>query len=237
MDNLTIKLEGTNGNELIIREGDAPDIIPPVKLTAEGDIRTVGSFIAGRDVPNLQGVSKETSLVTVDKDAGTIKLETDPNDHYGTVIKGTLLMSDELKAFSINENKMFSQKELIKLLKFSRNNFADPLVQNDLLQAYQAFSFQTSTEGHAKGDDRGNKSVAVSKAVNTNLPNSFILKIPIYKGERSITFRVEICLDVTDGGAKFWLESVELHELQQTEKEIIFERELKRCEGLVIIYK
>lgn len=237
MDNLTLKLESHEGNEIIWREGQAAPIISPVKLVADGDIRTVGTFREGRDVPNLQGIDRETTLVTVDKDAGTIKLETDPNDQFGTVIKGTLTMSDELRVFSINENKMFSQKELIKLLKYNRIHFVDPLVQQNLLNAYQAFTFSTSTEGHAKGDDRGNKSVAVAKAVTTNLPTDFSLKIPIYKGERSVTFRVELCLDVTDGGAKFWLESIELHELLQIEKELIFEREIKRCEGLVIIYK
>lgn len=237
MDNLTLKLESHEGNEIIWREGAAAPIREPLKLTADGDIRTVGTFIAGRDVPNLQGIDRESTLVTVDKDAGTIKLETDPNDQFGTVIKGTLLINDDLKQFDINGSKMFSQKELIKLLKFSRIHFVDPLVQNDLLNAYKAFTFQTKTEGHAKGDDRGNKSVALDKVVDTNLPKEFSLKIPIYKGERSVTFRVDLCMDVTDGGAKFWMESIELHELLQIEKELIFKRELLRCEGLVIIYK
>lgn len=237
MDNLTLKLESHEGNEIIWREGAAAPIREPLKLTADGDIRTVGTFIAGRDVPNLQGIDRESTLVTVDKDAGTIKLETDPNDQFGTVIKGTLLINDDLKQFDINGSKMFSQKELIKLMKFSRIHFVDPLVQNDLLNSYKAFTFQTKTEGHAKGDDRGNKSVAYDKAVETNLPKEFSLKIPIYKGERSVTFRVDLCMDVTDGGAKFWLESIELHELLQIEKELIFNRELTRCEGLVIIYK
>lgn len=237
MDNLTLKLESHEGNEIIWREGEAAPIREPLNLMASGDIRTVGTFIAGRDVPNLQGIDRESTLVTVDKDAGTIKLETDPNDQFGTVISGTLLINDDLKQFDINGSKMFSQKELIKLLKFSRIHFVDPLVQNDLLNAYKAFTFQTKTEGHAKGDDRGNKSVAYDKAVETNLPKEFSLKIPIYKGERSVTFRVDLCMDVTDGGAKFWCESIELHELLQTEKELIFQRELLRCEGLVIIYK
>lgn len=141
MDNLTLKLESHEGNEIIWREGAAAPIREPLKLTADGDIRTVGTFIAGRDVPNLQGIDIEASLITVDKDAGTIKLETDPNDQFGTVIKGTLLINDDLKQFDINGCKMFSQKELIKLLKFSRIHFVDPLVQNDLLNAYKAFTF------------------------------------------------------------------------------------------------
>jgi len=237
MENLTLKLDGSTP-EIIWREGSAPDIEKPKQVVISGDIRSVGAFVLGRTgITNLQGINKETTLVTVNKEAGTIELQTNPNDVYGSTVKGTLQISDELNLFCINGGKMFSQKELIKILKFNRIHFSDPLEQQDLLKQYMAFSFKTGTEGHANGDDRGNKSQAVSKIVETNLPTSFTLKIPIYKGERSLVFRVEICLDVTDGGAKFWFESVELHELQQTEKEIIFARELLFCDGLVIIYR
>lgn len=236
MENLTLKLDGAPA-EIIWREGDAPEIEKPKAVSLDGDIRTVGIFVQGRNVNNLQGINAATTIVQVNKEAGTLFLETNPNDVFGTRVKGTLSISDELASFGINANKMFSQKELIKLLKFSRNYFADPLQQADLLKQYTAFTFKTESTGHANSDDRGNKSTAVSKVVDTNIAKEFTLKMPIYKGERSIVFRVDLCLDVTDGGAKFWFESIELHELQQTEKEIIFERELKFCEGLVVIYK
>lgn len=42
---------------------------------------------------------------------------------------------------------------------------------------------------------------------------------------------------IEDAGARFWFESVELHELSQIEKEEIFKRELKAAAGLVVIYK
>jgi hypothetical protein len=236
MENLTLKLDGTTP-EIIWREGVAPKIVDPLAVSIEGDIRTVGTFVRGRSVTNLQGINAETTIVQVNVEAGTISLETNPNDVYGTKVKGTLAPSDELAQFCINGGKMFSQKELIKLLKFSRNHFADPLVHADLLKQYTAFSFNTTTDGHASSDDRGNKSAAVKKTVATNLPTEFTLKIPIFKGEDSKVFRVELCLDVTGGGAKFWLESIELHEIQQIEKEIIFKRELEFCEGLVVIFK
>lgn len=47
---------------------------------------------------------------------------------------------------------------------------------------------------------------------------------------------MEICLDVTEGSARFWFESVELHELIQKRLDEIFEEELARMEGLVVIY-
>lgn len=235
---MNITIESLQGNELIIREGNAPDHIDPLVLKASGDIRTVGTFIKGRCVvDNLQRIDPHTTIVTVDKESGTIHLATNPNDKFGSEVSGKLEGSDELKLFGINTERKFSQKQLIKLLKFNRYHFKDPLTHQDILKAYTAFTFQTGTTGHAHVDDRGNKSIAVSKQVESNIPKEFTLKIPIYKGEREIEFRVEICMDVTDGGADFWLESVQLHELQQIEKEIIFARELDICKGLVVIFK
>jgi hypothetical protein len=235
---LNLTIESFDDNEIIIREGEAPPHIDPVKLTANGDIKTVSTFIKGRlTINGLQGVHAYATIVTVNKEAGTIQIETDPNDKFASVLSGKLEMSDELKLFGINKERKFTQKQLIKLLKFNRIYFKDPLTHQDLLKQYTAFVFQTSTQGHANLDDRGNKSAAIAKTVDTNIPKEFTLKIPIYKGEREMEFRVEICIEVTDGGAEFWLESIELHELEQIEKEFIFKRELEACEGLVVIFK
>jgi len=236
MENLTVKLE--QPGELILREGYAPKIYEPNAITTSGDIRSVGNFVAGRkSVDNLQKVDPDTTLITVDKEKGTIVLQTNPNDQFGTTVQANLQGSDELKEFSINKEKTYSQKQLIKILKFNKLHFSDPAVQEDLLKQYMAFSFKTNLEGHANSDNQGNKSQAIQKAVDTNIPKFFSLMVPIYKGEESRVFKVEICLDVTDAGATFWFESIELHELEQIEKEIIFKRELERCAGLVIIYK
>ena len=50
-------------------------------------------------------------------------------------------------------------------------------------------------------------------------------------------FMIEVCLQVTDGGASFWFESVELAELIQTQTISIINEQLKNCDGLVIIYQ
>jgi hypothetical protein len=238
MDNLTVKLETAEGNEIVWREGKAPDVVLPKALIISGDIRSVGNFVAHRQIPGShQSIDGELTIVTADLDNGTIFLQTDPNSIYGTEVKGTLLESYELKPFGINGSKKFSQKELVKLFKQNRNFFPNQEQHADLVLQYIKVEFKTSTSGHATEDYRGNKSKAFDKKVETNLPVFFILKLPIYRGEDSKSFRVEICLEVTDADAIFWLESVELHEIQQIEKEVIFKRELGRCAGLVIINK
>lgn len=241
MEKIEVNLMGgqPGGSTVTILEGKANTPREPERLSLTGDIRSVSTFIKGRKSigHSQQTVLSDNTIVTTNKDAGTITIQTDPNSYYGTTVIGKLELSEALKAFRINEKGTMSQKDVIDILKFNKVHFRDRLQQDALLRCYQAFSYKTETDGGNKTDTRGNKAASFNKTVTTDLPIDFVLKIPIFKGEDTKEFRVEICLDVTDGSARFWFESVELHELIEIEKEIIFKRELTLCEGLVIIHK
>lgn len=238
MENLNIKLEQLPGNELIVRTGEALEQVAPVKIQLAGDINTVSSFLNKRENGfDLQRVDKSKAVVIVDKEKMKIVLELDPQNFYGTVVTGSLELSQELKIWQINQSKTFTREDLVKLIKFNRLSF-DNMEQHDkVLKSYMAFEASTASELKASNDTRGNKAASISKNVSTNIPTEFILLIPIFKGKDPMRFRVEICLDVTDGGARFWFESTELHELINTNRDIIFNEELKIAEGFVIINK
>lgn len=238
MENLHLKLENLTGNELIIREGQALPAKEPIKVVMSGDIKTVSTYLAGRlAVTNSQKADKSTAIIIVDPKEMTIHLKLDPVNPYGGEITAKLELSDELMVFNINTAKMFTREELVKLLRFNKIWFADPDKHDVLLKSYQAFTAKTASELSAENDTRGNRSNNFSKTVKTDLPEEFTLRIPIFKGQEKKTFRVEICLDVTDGGARFWFESVELHATIEIEKERIFDEELKTAAGFVIIRK
>lgn len=226
------------GNTLTILEGKALEEKYPLQITISGDINTVSSFIKNRpDGFELQKVDKSKAVVYVDKEAMFIELQLDPQNYFGTTVRGTLEISSELKVFSVNQSRTFNREELVKLIRFNKLSFDNPDQHDKVLKAYMAFEAQTAGEIKAASDTRGNKSASLNKSVNTNIPTEFILLIPVFKGKPAMRFRVEICLDVTDGGARFWFESVELHELINTERDIIFNEELKSCEGFVIVNK
>lgn len=247
MEKIEVNLMGghPNGHTVTVLEGHALEQKEPVKITITGNIHAVAEFIGKRQfdiaelsgIPEPQRVDKGVSLVIVDRNAGTITLRTRPNDFYGTEVTAKLEISEEVAAFRINGKNTMIQKEVIDILRFNKIHFDDPDKHAMILKAYQAFSYTATATGKNESDSRGNKQANFAKTVETSLPSEFILHVPIFKGEASKKFRVEICLDVTDGGARFWFESVELHELIVIEKERIFERELKACEGLVVIHK
>jgi hypothetical protein len=243
MENINLRLESIQGNEIIIREGEALKPVPPKKIELTGDIKTVTEFIGKRKALAIAGISgaqyiePTRAVVEVDKIKRTITLSLDPENINGTVVTAKLEPNPDLEQFHINGKKQFSQRELINLLKFSRLYFEDFGKHGDLLKAYTAFTAKTYTDLANDSDSRGNKNFGFTKKVETGLPATFIMNMPVFKGQESRRFMVEICLDVTDAAASFWFESVELAEIMEMEGEKILRDELKACDDYVVIWK
>lgn len=187
--------------------------------------------------PNLQTIYGNRSIVEVDKAKGTIVLLLDPENPFAGKISGSLELTDDIKEFGINGNKEYNRVQLVKLLRFSKRYFETPEKHEKVLTAFQGLEAKISVELADKSDNRGNKEAMVKTVAQNNLPNDFILQIPVFKGIEPFKFRVEICFDYTEGGFTFWFESPELKELIDAKKEEIFKEQLKACEGLVIVNK
>lgn len=239
MENINLKLESIEGNEIIIREGKALEPREPKIIAISGDIKTISSFLKIRkdSAFGSQEVAPASAVVEVDKAGMSIVLRLDPEDYYGATVTAKLEHSDELKKWFINQSKTFKLQELAKLIRFNRIDFDDYDKHDMLLRAYQSFNFKTYIEAQQESDNRGNKNQSFNKKVETGLPTHFVLNIPLFKGQEAKRFEVEICLETTEGSANFWFESVQLNELIKTERDILFAEELKACEGLVIINK
>lgn len=244
MQKIDLSLPQFTGSELVIREGKSIDPKEPVKIALSGDIKSVASFIGKRIVQNdpasnagLQKINVARSIVEANKDKGTIKLFLDPESSDGCEILASLDVSDELKVWGINTGNTLKREQLVKMIKFNKLHFDEADKHAMLLDAYQKFNAKAYLEMVQEADTRGNRNVQLKKTTETNIPVDFVLNIPIFKGFGKVKFHVEICLEVTDGGANFWMESVELHELVETQKSEIFDEQLKSCEGFVIINK
>lgn len=242
MEKFDLQIHNLEGNEIVIREGEALQIMPPQKIKINGDIRSVSSFINKRreaeSDAGLQEIFPDRAIVTVNKKDWSITLELDPENFYGTIVSGKLEMEPELLKFNIDNGGKFTQQELIKLLRYNKRFFADAGAHDTLLKAYMALDVKVTADlKNNAPDNRGNRSNSFEKKVTSNIPEDFILLIPIFKGQEPKRFRVEIILDSTDGSTRFWLESVELAELIQIEGDRILNEQLQACQDYVIIYK
>lgn len=242
-------LNAPEGASLTILEGKVLEPKHPVPIKIAGHITAPTEFLKKRfrdrldmaSSPNngniLQKVDVAAAVLIVDEDKMSITLRLDPEHPFGTEITGTLEFTSYLEGFHINTPKQFSRPELTKLLRFWKQLFRDEDKYEELLRAYQVFDFKALIEAGQADDTRGNKNHTISKKLTTNLPESFVLRLPIFKGQKPEEFRVEICIDTTEGSAKFTFESPELSALIDQRKIEIFEEQLKEFQDFVIIRK
>jgi hypothetical protein len=241
--------------ELVVREGKALELREPLVITIAGDIYTVKNYVEKRYLKsdpltpeqreaikepdyNLQQFYKDTAVVTFDKSNLSISLHVSPQHFYGPKVVGKMEMSDEIKPFYINTDKMFNREQLVKLIRFNKRFFSDAATHESVLSAFQNLSLTGNTDLKQASDTRGNKAAAFSKSLNTsNIPTTFYLFMPIYKGMAAVKFLVEICLDSSDASIGFWFESVELKEVQDKTVDTIFEEQKKEFADFVIVNK
>lgn len=239
MKDLNVKVESLTGNTLIVLQGEALKLMPPEKISITGDIKAVNTFLLVRQKAGsgVQRIDRSKAVVLVDKKALTITLNVDPENHYGCTVVAKLEESDELQPFGINTAKMFSKKDLVKLIKFNKLYFESADKHAEMLLAFQKISSEVNIKANDSSDDRGNKESAFVKEVTTNAPTSFMLNIPIFKGFPQSIFKVEVCLDVNEGSARFWFESVDLHNIKTETIATIFKEQISNADGFVIINK
>ena len=244
MKDLTVKVDGV-GQFLTVREGKALELKEPVVININGDIDTVKSFVAKRynstdpdTLNNLQGIDKTKAIISFDKVGLTISLDVNPQDFYGPKVVGKLQISPELEPWKINEATTFSREKLITLIRFNRRYFTDTDTYEKVLKAYQSLNMSGTTNIKVETDLRGNKDAAFKKTIDSsNIPTTFFLTMPVFKGREKVKFMVEVCLENSETQVVFWFESVELKEIWDNTVDSIFDEQKGLFADFVIVNK
>lgn len=78
---------------------------------------------------------------------------------------------------------------------------------------------------------------AVEKTVNSGLPQSFTLKMPIIKGEQEIEFAVDVILEAGDGRVSIFLDSIEAEEFADEIKNTAIEKQLEYLQEHYVVLR
>ena len=244
MEKVAVNLmNGPQGSALTIREGKALEEKHPEKLNLTGRIESVRQYLDARkgteQAPGrLQHIDKDLAVILINEEELSITLHADPNNFFGTIVTGRMQHNADLTGFQINKEHKFSRESLVKLLTFSRRFFNDAVEWENVLNAVRRLKVSSTSDISQDTDNRGNKEMIFKKSVDSaNIPNSFTLLIPIFKGQIPRKFSVDLCLEVTDAGVKFYLESVELVELTEQDRKDIINKELASYTDMCIIWK
>lgn len=211
--------------EVEIREGEALELKHPIRPLVRGRFTTPSEYMKQRQ----QEFTIEKSLAIFDVEARTIELESDTRDHYSVSIIGSLKESMEWGAIGVNQGKKWRPEELSKFLRLRRSWFENVADHAGLVSQLRNIKAKINKMMEENSDLKGNRTENYNVAVESNLPESFKLKIPVFKGMPPVSFTVEFVVSGETGELIFELESVEAQEnidalvenLFKTEEEII----------------
>ena len=85
--------------------------------------------------------------------------------------------------------------EMSDLIRMNRTYFTEKNIASELVSIMRNFKAKVTNDIESSDDKKGNVSQVRRQAVESNLPPSFMLNIPIFKGQPKQTFAVEIDID------------------------------------------
>lgn len=220
-----------NGEQvIIIREGEAQPIHDPVKLNISGNIDTVHRFIEKRVALINQ---KQCHIkVSRSKKNASLHLVINETDHFSGSVTGTLSLDENFIEFGINTGKKYTLRDLSDFIKMHRFCFDDKDQAMKLVADLRNFKAKVNKDMEKVQDNRGNNKILFDQVVDSNVPESFILNMPIFKGDVPRKFKVEINIIPRDADMDCMLESPEANDIVADEMEKIITFQLDNINKL-----
>jgi hypothetical protein len=210
--------------EHIIRHGDALRLREPKQLSYKGRLDTPQLWLT----PKKALYKATEATVRVNFTEGSIELTLVEKNELYDYVGGSLTDSPELGYFGINKDKRYTLDELVTLLKRYRFFFPNKDQHQKTLIALQNFSAKVETKYEQVRSNNGASKNNLEREVHgIDWEREFTLSVPVFKGYSAESFRVEIGVDPTSAGVKFFLDSPELFELQADLKTRLLAEEIK----------
>jgi hypothetical protein len=221
--------------ELVVREGEAKAIKDPERIVFKGHLFTPADFMENRKAL----LNKENCHLRVDTNAGEVEFYMEEASPFRNVITGTLKRSSVIGLFGINAEKFYGDKELAKFFRKAEYYFENADQHKKIVAELMKFKAKVDVQIEKMQDNRGNTKQLYERMVESNIPESFVMKAPLFDGYDPIEFTVLIGAEADTTGVKFYLESPELFKLEEEEKRRLIGKEVARFTefGCAILYK
>ena len=187
-------------NTLTLLQGAAPkqlDELAPVTTEIDGTIEAPLRYLEKR----IGDIDQHKAYLLVCRDKLSIKLiinEDDPYKHG--IIYGNVKLSDTFQKFGINTGKQWMPETLGQFLKLNRSFFVDRDVNMEVVNALKTFNAKVDQTVKRETSENGNRALSFRQAVDSNIPDKFMLCMPIFSGGAPCEFEVETyaSIDGTD---------------------------------------
>ena len=169
-------------NTLTILQGEAPaqlDQQAPVKIEISGVIYAPLNFLDKR----VKDIDQHKAHIIVCRDKLQILLVINEDDAYtrGRVL-GQLSFSEIFLKLGINTNKTWQPEQLGQFLKLNRSFATSKEEIMKVVSALKSFTAKVNQDVARETNEKGNRAVQFKQAVDSNIPEKFKLKLPIFSG-------------------------------------------------------
>ena len=199
--------QGEQVKELIIREtnhvNEPLPVLEPKKVNIVGIISAPFCFLERRwnakkdfaeEAPQID--HNRTHLI-VDRNNMSVKLVINETDERNAMsVVGKIELSRQFKAFGVNMDVQFAPEDLANFFRINRSYFSDRAENMVLVSQLKSFRAKIETEVEREKKDNGSVTDVYKKVVNSNLPASFKVCIPIYKGAAPEEIEIEVIATV-----------------------------------------
>ena len=196
--------------ELIIREVSKVnelEVKAPIKIDISGTIGAPVEFLLRR-LDQFDQVNQKRCHVLVDREASKLTLITnEDNEYLRGKVSGSLQIHPKFKEFGINIDRKWSPIELGNFIRMQRSFFESKDENMALVTAFKNFTAKVTQDVERAAKDNGDKSDKFTQSVDSNLPASFKLKIPVFKGLPAESIEVETVAQVDGRTVYFCLVS------------------------------
>lgn len=227
---------GQETTELVIREvsDENPYKLPakePLRLQVEGTISCIYAFLEKR-WGTLQ-INKEHTHILVDRDGLNVTLVTNENDERTSqTITGNIQLSRQFVGFHINDGKGWTPVELGNFFRLNRSFFESKEKNMELVSTLKSFNAKVNTTIKTEFADNGSVTDNYEKAVDSNLPSSFFINIPIFKGAKPEKLEIETIATVEGKTALLQLISADAECIIEESRDKLIDAELDKVREL-----
>lgn len=216
--------------ELVLREGVAPkelDPKAPVKTKLNGVIGAVVEYLTKRI--NTGQFAQKDCHILVNRENIEITLIINEADEYkrGEIVD-KLGYNPKFVEFGINGGKIWTPTELGMFIKMNRAFFADRSENMKLVSCLMNFTADVNNKIDRAVKENGNRTDNFAQVVNSNLPESFTIQMPIFKGMQPETIEVETFAQVNGREVAFVLLSPGAQATLEDLRDKVIDEQLKQ---------
>lgn len=211
--------------EVVLREGQAPvalDPKEPERVVISGTIDAPFRWLEKR----IELINQKATNIIVNRDKMGLALTIDETNYYQTEINGILQASKEMQEFGINVEKKWDPIKLSQFIKMHRAFFTDKSQNMMLVSTLKNFKAKVNQDIERSKEENGSKVDNYSQVVDSNLPKSFKLNIPLFKGFACEEIEVEIYADVDGRDVSLSLVSAGANEAIEEYKNKVIDEQL-----------